>query len=93
MFACPFASELAPVGNKHKKTGRFSSSGFFLRRGRDLILNSNPLQTPLLHTIVGHFFTDDLMCSYSNLGYFWDIFTFAESINQRMDLKLKGGIL
>ena len=60
----------------------------FLRRERDLILNSNPLQTPLLRTIVGHFFTDDLMCSYSNLGYFWDIFTFAESINQRMDLKL-----
>lgn len=80
------ASLQRPVQNK--KTGRFSSSGSFLRRGRDSILNSNPLQTPLLHTIVGHFFTDDLMCSYSNLGYFWDIFTFAESINQRMDLKL-----
>ena len=56
---------------KNRKTFIFR---FLLRRGRDSILNSNPLQTPLLHTIVGHFFTDDLKCSYSNLGYFWDIF-------------------
>ena len=41
LFLClsrRFASKLAPVGYKHKKTGRFSSSGSFLRRGRD----SNP---------------------------------------------------
>ena len=37
-FDRPFASKLATAGTKQKKTGRFSSSGSFQRRGRD----SNP---------------------------------------------------
>ena len=77
-----------------KKRCKLSLASFpLLRRGRDSPITSIPLQTPLLHYIVGHIFTIDHRCSHSNLGYFWDIFTFAERIIRRIDLKLTGGIL